>query len=142
MYCKHCGKEIDHKAEHCVHCGRRVRDSFSVFLGSNEITKIRPVKDAKSPGLSAFLGFFLSLVFLGPLGYLYLGQWNWFWLTLIISVVAYPLTGVVGAYIIFPFVFAFHQYQMAQDINDSLPTASPNDKVAGAEETKRAPDEG
>jgi len=52
MYCKFCGKAIEEKAEICVHCGRRVRSSFSSFLENNEITRLRPVKDQKSPGLA------------------------------------------------------------------------------------------
>jgi TM2 domain-containing membrane protein YozV len=119
MYCKYCGKDIDEKAEICVHCGRRVRSSISSFLENNEITQLRRTKDQKSPGLAAFLGFLLSWVLLGPLGYLYLGQWNWFWITLLISFIAYPLTFGL-AYVLFPFIFAFHQYQMAKELNDAL----------------------
>ena len=92
MYCKFCGKEIDDKAELCVHCGRRVKSSFISFIENNEMTRLRPVKETKSPGLAGFLGFLLSWVLLGPLGYLYLGQWNWFWITLVITVITYPLT--------------------------------------------------
>lgn len=119
MYCKYCGKEIDEKAEICVHCGRRIRSSFSSMLESNDVTRLRPIKEEKSPGLAGFLGFLLSWVFLGPVGYLYLGQWSWFWLTLIITVFAYPLTAMM-AYVLFPFVFAFHQYQMARELNEGL----------------------
>ncbi len=122
MYCKFCGKEIGDKVELCTHCGRRVRGSFSTFLESNELTKLKPIREEKSPGLAGFLGFFLSWILLGPLGYVYLGQWNWFWITLIISVIAYiPTVGL--AYILFPFVFAFHQHQMAKDLNESLKNA-------------------
>lgn len=131
MYCKFCGKEIDEKAELCVHCGRRVRSPLSGFL-DNEMTKLRPVRDPKSPGLAGFLGFFLSWILLGPLGYLYLGQWNWFWITLIISVIAYPLTFGL-AYVLFPFVFAFHQYQMAKDINESHERPTDDVSAAGGE---------
>jgi hypothetical protein len=119
MYCKYCSKEIDDKAEICVHCGRRVRSSFSTFLENSEITRLRRTKELKSPGLAGFLGFFLSWVLLGPIGYLYLGQWNWFWLTFAISLVAYPLTFGL-AYVLFPFVFAFHQYQMAKELNEAF----------------------
>jgi hypothetical protein len=118
MYCKYCAQEIEEKAEICPHCGRRVRSSISVFLDNSEFTRLRPIREKKSPGLAGFLGFFLSWVLLGPVGYLYLGQWNWFWITLAISVVAYPLTfGIV--YVLFPFVFAFHQHQMAKDLNEA-----------------------
>jgi TM2 domain-containing membrane protein YozV len=123
MYCRHCGKEIDEQAELCVHCGRRLRSSFSTTIQRSELTRLKPQKEAKSPGLAAFLGFCLSWFFLGPVGYLYLGQWNWFWITLAITVVAYPLTvGIV--YLLFPFIFAFHQYQMAKELNDMLPNQS------------------
>jgi hypothetical protein len=119
VYCKYCGKEIGEKVEICPNCHRRVRSSFSTFLESNELTKLKPIREEKSPGLAGFLGFFLSWILLGPLGYVYLGQWNWFWITLIISVIAYiPTIGL--AYILFPFVFAFHQHQMAKDLNESL----------------------
>jgi len=122
MYCKHCGKTIEEKAEICVHCGRRVRSSISSFLENNEITRLRPIKDQKSPGLAGFLGFILSWILLGPLGYLYLGQWNWFWITLVITIIAYPLTFGL-ALVLFPFIFGFHQYQMAKDLNESLSAA-------------------
>ena len=124
MYCKYCAKQIDEKAEICVHCGRRVRTSISSLLESSELTRLRPVDDVKSPGLAGFLGFFLSWVLLGPVGYLYLGQWNWFWITLLITVFAYPLTGFVFAYALFPIIFAFHQYQMAKELNEVLETKS------------------
>jgi len=122
MYCKHCGKTIEEKAEICVHCGRRVRSSISSFLENNEITRLRPIKGQKSPGLAGFLGFILSWILLGPLGYLYLGQWNWFWITLVITIIAYPLTFGL-ALVIFPFIFGFHQYQMAKELNESLDAA-------------------
>ena len=117
MFCKFCGKEIDEKAELCVHCGRRVKSSISSILENSEITRPRPVKEEKSPGLAAFLGFTLGWLALGPVGYLYLGQWNWFWITLIIFLIAVPLTAGI-AYLVFPFVFGFHQYQMAKELNE------------------------
>ena len=121
MYCKYCGKEIEESAEICVHCGRRLRSPFASFLDNNEVTRLRAVRDKKSPGLAGFLGFLLGWLFLGPLGYLYLGQWNWFWITLVITLLAYPLTAGL-AYVIFPFIFGFHQYQMAKDLNDMSKT--------------------
>lgn len=128
MYCKYCANEIDERTEVCPHCGRRVRSSLSVFLDNSELTRLRPVREKKSPGLAGFLGFFLSWVLLGPVGYLYLGQWNWFWITLAISIVAYPLTfGVV--YVLFPFVFAFHQHQMAKDLNEALEMSRSREQV-------------
>jgi hypothetical protein len=117
MFCKHCGKEIEDRAELCVHCGRRLRSSFSTFLENSELTQLRPQRALKSPGLAGFLGFALSWVLLGPVGYLYLGQWNWFWITLVIYVVACFFT-FGGAYVLFPFIFAFHQYQMAKELNE------------------------
>jgi hypothetical protein len=120
MYCKFCGKEVDERAELCVHCGRRLRSSLSMWFENSELTQLRPQKTPKSPGLAGFLGFVLGWIpFIGPFGYLYLGQWNWFWLTLVIYIVAFPLTATI-AYVIFPFIFAFHQYQMARDLNEML----------------------
>lgn len=118
MYCKYCGKTVEDKAELCVHCGRRLRSSFLAFLESSEFTQLKPQKTVKSPGLAGFLGFILGWLCVGPVGYLYLGQWNWFWITIVVSILAYPLTGFVGAYVVFPFIFALHQYQMAKDLND------------------------
>ncbi len=120
MYCKHCGKEIDSKMELCIHCGRRVRSSFAAFFEDSELTRLRPQSTVRSPGLAGFLGFVLGWIFLGPVGYLYLGQWNWFWITLVISIIALPLTAGM-AYVLFPFIFGFHQYQMARELNDMLP---------------------
>ncbi len=112
--------EVEEKAELCVHCGRRLRSSFSTFLDNSELTQLRPQQSNKSPGLAGFLGFILGWFLIGPVGYLYLGQWNWFWITIVISILAYPLTGIIGAYVVFPFIFAFHQYQMAKDLNALL----------------------
>ncbi|MCK4775815.1 MAG: zinc ribbon domain-containing protein [Candidatus Krumholzibacteria bacterium] len=122
MYCKHCGMEIEEKAELCVHCGRRLRSSFSTFLDNSELTQLRPQQSNKSPGLAGFLGFILGWILLGPVGYLYLGQWNWFWITLVITIIAYPLTFGL-ALILFPFIFGFHQYQMAKELNETLDAA-------------------
>jgi len=118
MFCKYCGKAVEEKAEVCVHCGHRLRSSFVTFLESSEFTQLKPQKSLKSPGLSGFLGFILGWVFIGPVGYMYLGQWNWFWITIVIEIIAYPLTGIIGAYVVLPFIFAFHQYQMAKDLNE------------------------
>jgi len=129
MYCKNCGGEIPDNARFCPYCGGRLfiggglsgADAAEVFDGmyGNGITKLNIPDERKSPGVAAALGFFLGWVFLGPLGYGYLGQWNWFWLTFIIEIFAIPLT--VGlAYIVLPIVFAIHQYQMAKDINRAI----------------------
>jgi len=37
----------------------------------------------------------------------------------VVTLIAYPLTFGV-AYALFPFVFAFHQYQMARELNEHL----------------------
>ena len=130
MYCKYCGREVDEKAELCVHCGRRIRSSIAATLADHELTRLKPQREPKSPGLAGFLGFVLSWLLMGPVGYIYLGQWNWFFITLVISVLVYILTFGV-AYALFPFVFAFHQYQMARELNEMItPPAS-----AGGEQT-------
>jgi len=126
MYCKYCGREVHEKAELCNHCGRRIRSSVSTFLEGSEITKLKPQREPKSPGLAGFLGFVLSWLLMGPVGYIYLGQWNWFFVTVVISVLVYILTFGL-AYALFPFVFAFHQYQMARELNEMLASnAKPN----------------
>jgi hypothetical protein len=125
MYCKYCGKEVDERAELCVHCGRRLRSSFSSTIQRSELTRLRPQKEPKSPGLAAFLGFCLGWIpILGPVGYLYVGQWNWFWITLVVYIAAVPLTFGI-AYFLFPFIFAFHQYQMAKELNEMLAGRTP-----------------
>ncbi|MDH3197311.1 MAG: zinc ribbon domain-containing protein [Candidatus Krumholzibacteria bacterium] len=136
MYCKFCGKQVVERAELCPHCGRRVRSSFANFLENSELTQLRPQRAPKSPGLAGFLGFVLGWILLGPFGYAYLGQWNWFWLTLVITIIAYPLTFGL-AYVLFPFAFAFHQYQMARDLNELIapPTAGAEGVGADGEET-------
>lgn len=106
------------------------------MMENNDITRLRPVKEEKSPGLAAFLGFILSWLFMGPFGYLYLGQWNWFWITLVISVLAVPLSAGL-AYFLFPFVFALHQYQMAKELSEARTTSPPDDG-----EENRRPAEG
>jgi hypothetical protein len=123
MYCKYCGREVDEKAELCVHCGRRIRSSVAVLISDSELTRLKPQREPKSPGLAGFLGFVLSWLLMGPVGYIYLGQWNWFFVTVVISVVVYILTFGL-AYALFPFVFAFHQYQMARELNEMLASSS------------------
>jgi hypothetical protein len=119
MFCKFCGKGTEEKAEICTHCGRRLRSSFTTFFENSELTQLRPQKSVKSPGLAGFMGFILSWLFVGPAGYIYLGQWNWFWITLVITIVAYPLTFGL-AYLLFPVIFGFHQYQMARELNATV----------------------
>lgn len=145
MYCKYCGMEVEEKAELCVHCGRRLRSSFSTFLENSELTQLRPQQNPKSPGLAGFLGFILGWFLLGPVGYLYLGQWNWFWITIVITIIAYPLTFGI-AYVVFPFIFAFHQYQMAKELNDlQAQNRAPGDATPGGYDSSgtepRAPHE-
>jgi hypothetical protein len=130
MFCKHCGKEVAQKAELCPHCGIRLRSSISMFFENSELTQLRTQKVAKSPGLAGFLGFIMGWLCLGPVGYIYLGQWNWFWVTLVITIVAYPLTFML-AYVIFPFIFAFHQYQMARELNEMIEPVEGGDDAAG-----------
>ncbi len=124
MFCKYCGKEVVPKTEICVHCGRRLRNSFSTFLEHSELTQLKPQQTVKSPGLAGFLGFALGWLLLGPFGYVYLGQWNWFWITIVITIIAYPVT-VGFAWVLFPFIFAFHQYQMAKELNVLLEQNEP-----------------
>jgi hypothetical protein len=132
MYCKFCGREVDDKAELCVHCGRRIRSSIAATLSDHELTRLKPPREPKSPGLAGFLGFVLSWILMGPVGYIYLGQWNWFFITLVISVLVYILTFGV-AHVLFPFVFAFHQYQMARELNEMIaPAAGAGGEGAGS----------
>ena len=72
--------------------------------------------------MAASLGFFLGWILLGPVGYIYLGQWNWFWLTFVIQIFAIPLTAGV-AYILLPVILAIHQYQMAKNLNEMVVAA-------------------
>jgi len=139
MFCKYCGKNVEEKAELCLHCGRRLRSSFSTFMENSELTQLKPQRVEKSPGLAGFLGFVFGWLLLGPVGYLYLGQWNWFWLTLIISIIAYPITAMF-AYPLFPFIFAFHQYQMAKELNGMIehPPSGPPVRAGGPGGTEGA----
>ncbi len=118
MYCKYCGTEIDSAADFCTSCGKKLGDGDGQnTLYRHELTRIKAAKERKNPKAAAALGFFFSWIFLGPVGYIYLGQWNWFWLTFIIQIFAYPLTAFF-AYPLLPIVYGFHQYQMAKDVND------------------------
>ncbi len=120
MYCKHCGTEIGSEAEFCASCGKQIGNgSAQSSLYRHEITRIKAAKELKNPKAAAALGFFFSWIFLGPVGYIYLGQWNWFWLTFIIQIFAYPLTAFF-AYPLLPIVYGIHQYQMAKDVNELI----------------------
>jgi TM2 domain-containing membrane protein YozV len=120
MYCKYCGIEIGSEADFCASCGKKLgeRDAQHTFY-RHELTRIKAAKELKNPKAAAALGFFFSWIFLGPVGYIYLGQWNWFWLTFIIQIFAYPLTAFF-AYPLLPIVYGIHQYQMAKDVNELI----------------------
>jgi TM2 domain-containing membrane protein YozV len=120
MYCKYCGVEIDNEGGFCSACGKKLAPGEAHnTLYKHELTRLRAPKERKNPKAAAALGFFLSWIFLGPVGYIYLGQWNWFWLTFIIQIFAYPLTAFF-AYPLLPIVYGIHQYQMAKDVNELI----------------------
>jgi len=110
----------------------------SAALEGSEWTRLRPLREPKSPGLAGFLGFVLSWIVMGPVGYIYLGQWNWFFITVVVTIIAIPLTAGV-AYALFPFVFAFHQYQMARELNEHLATRKPDVVAPGTEPGSTGP---
>ena len=133
MYCEHCGGEIREGAEFCSSCGKRLRNGETPKpVSGHELTRIRVPKEHKNPKAAAALGFFLGWVFLGPVGYIYLGQWNWFWLTLVIQILAIPLT-LFAAYVLLPVIYAIHQYQMAKDINVLFAAEQERKKARDAE---------
>lgn len=120
MYCKYCGVEIDNEGGYCSACGmKRTPGDAQNSIYKHELTRLKAPKERKNPKAAAALGFFLSWIFLGPVGYIYLGQWNWFWLTFIIQIFAYPLTAFF-AYPLLPIVYGIHQYQMARDVNELI----------------------
>lgn len=115
MYCENCGGQIRDGADYCGSCGKQVRDGEAPKTGSgHELTRINAAKNRKNPKAAAVLGYFF-----GSLGYIYLGQWNWFFLGLVIWFVAIPMT-LLSSLFVFPIVFAIHQYDMAKDINNLL----------------------
>ena len=118
MYCQHCGREVEDGATFCAFCGGPLKKEVPAGskLYAYELTRLRVPDETKNPGVAAAIGFFLGWLLLGPVGYVYLGQWNWFWLTFVVQVFAIPLT-VGVAYILLPVLFAIHQYQMAKDLN-------------------------
>jgi hypothetical protein len=120
MYCQHCGKEAEDGSRYCIHCGMPLGgEPAGGKLYKYELTRLTVPDDTRNPGVAASLGFFLGWILLGPVGYVYLGQWNWFWLTFVIQIFAIPLTAGV-AYILLPVIFAIHQYQMAKELNDMV----------------------
>lgn len=121
MFCKYCGKEISEIDEYCVHCGKQLKKkSEKGLLYRYELFRLKAPKEKRSPGVAAAIGFFCGWIFLGPVGYIYLQQWNWFWITFLVQIIAYPLTGIVPAYILLPIVYGIHQYQMTNDLNAML----------------------
>lgn len=121
MFCRFCGQEIGEEEQFCPHCGKDQGVALSADLAQKgrKLTRLKLPGETKNPGAAASLGFFLGWIFLGPVGYIYLEQWNWFWLTFILQLFVIPLT--LGlAYIIIPVIFAFHQYQMAKEINERV----------------------
>lgn len=139
MYCAYCGTELNDGADFCSACGKRLSGTANGDRGiyRHELTRLRPQSEPKNPKGAAALGFFLSWIFLGPVGYIYLGQWNWFWLTFIIQIFAYPLTAFF-AYPLLPIVYGIHQYQMARDLN-ALRQGGPGEgavEPAGATDAK------
>ena len=124
MYCQHCGKEAEENSAYCENCGRPLEKAPPAGrkLYAYELTRLTVPVETKNPGVAASLGFFLGWILLGPVGYIYLGQWNWFWLTFVIQIFAIPLTAGV-AYILLPVIFAIHQYQMAEELNEMVADA-------------------
>ncbi len=122
MYCRYCGRELQEGADFCLGCGKELvpgKVPVTKKMYEYEIFRLKPPKETKNPGVAASLGFILGWLLLGPVGYIYLGQWNWFWITFVIQIVAYPVTLFV-VYPLFPILFAIHQYQMAKDLNEIL----------------------
>jgi hypothetical protein len=129
MYCRYCGKEIGEEEQFCQYCGREQVPPLGSELTAKgrKLTRLKVPGETKNPGAAASLGFFLGWIFLGPVGYIYLEQWNWFWLTFVIQLFAVPLT--LGlAYLVIPIVLAFHQYQMAKQINELVITRRSRDE--------------
>ncbi|MBU8922540.1 MAG: zinc ribbon domain-containing protein [Bacteroidales bacterium] len=120
MFCQQCGEEIEEGSAFCVYCGKSAKgESNGRGMYGHELTRLKIPNDTRNPGVAASIGFFLGWIFLGPVGYIYLGQWNWFWLTFVIQVFAVPLTAGV-AYMLLPIVFAIHQYQMGKELNEMV----------------------
>jgi hypothetical protein len=124
MYCQHCGKEAREGSAYCRNCGRPLEKAPAGKgkLYAYELTRLTVPGETKNPGVAASIGFFLGWILLGPVGYIYLGQWNWFWLTFVIQIFAIPLTAGV-AYILLPVILAIHQYQMTKELNEMVAAA-------------------
>jgi len=136
MYCQFCGKEINDDSVYCIYCGRTLKaEQAPGRMYRHAFTKLKPPTEVKNPKVASLLGFLLGWILLGPVGYIYLGQWNWFWITIVIQIFAYPLTGFIGAYMLLPFVYAFHQYEMAKEVNLMVIKAAPNENEGESAET-------
>ncbi len=124
MFCSHCGREVEEGSAFCPACGKPLaKDPPGGWnLYAHDLTRLSVPGEEKSPVAAALLGFFLGYILLGPAGYIYLGQWNWFWLTFVIQIFAIPFTAGL-AYILLPVVFAVHQYQMAMQLNEMRDSA-------------------
>ena len=134
MYCQFCGREVAEESEVCIYCGKRLKpEPVTSRMYRHEFTKLKAPMEVKNPKVASLLGFLLGWILLGPVGYIYLGQWNWFWITIVIQIFAYPLTGFIGAYMLLPFVYAFHQYEMAREVNSMVEKAD-MEAEAGAEQ--------
>jgi hypothetical protein len=121
MYCQNCGEKATEGRAYCENCGKPLEKAApgGNKLYAYELTRLTVPEETKNPGVAASLGFFLGWILLGPVGYVYLGQWNWFWLTFVIQIFANALTLGV-AYILLPVIFAIHQYQMAKELNEMV----------------------
>jgi len=100
-YCENCGKEIDSKAEICPKCGVR-------------LTGLHPAK-RKSPGLAAFLSFFIT-----GLGQFYNGEF-WKGITFfVIQIVNVFLMCFLVGFLTFPLTWLYcviDAYRSAKRIN-------------------------
>jgi len=132
MFCRYCGKEISENDQFCQYCNKEQETSSEFTKQRRKLTELKIPNETKNPGVAASIGFLFGWIILGPVGYIYLEQWKWFWLTFIIQLFAIPLTFGL-AYILLPVVFAFHQYQMAKEINEKI-IAGRNGESDGADE--------
>jgi TM2 domain-containing membrane protein YozV len=130
MYCQFCGREIENGSGTCIYCGRTLTPKPAPSgMYRHDFTKLRAPTEVKSPKVASLLGFLLGWILLGPVGYIYLGQWNWFWIAIVMQIFAYPLTAFFGAYMLLPFVYAFHQYEMAKEVNKLVEFAAPEQDI-------------
>ncbi len=138
MYCRYCGKEIGEEEKSCPFCGGEQYEPVESELAAKgrKLTRLKVPGETKNPGAAASLGFFLGWIFLGPVGYIYLEQWNWFWLTFVLQLFVVPLT--LGlAYLVIPIILAFHQYQIARQLNELVLEKRDRDKEGDEPEVLR-----